>query len=91
MKAMTCQDLGGPRGFAHQGSTADEIIKAQDRHVREMVANGDQTHTGACDEMKARWRHPVANMGWYRAVKREFAARPEGRADAGADSGFGSL
>jgi hypothetical protein len=76
---MTCKDLGGPCGLAHQGSTADEIIKAQDKHLKEMVAGGDQTHASALTEMKGRWRHPIAGMGWYRATKREFAARAEDR------------
>jgi predicted small metal-binding protein len=84
MKTMTCKDLGGPCEFAHRASSADEIIKAQDKHLRETVAGGDQTHTNALNEMKRRWRHPVAGMGWYRATKREFAARAEDRADAGA-------
>ena len=84
MKTMTCKDLGGPCEFAHQGSTADEIIKAQDKHLREMVAGGDQTHTGPLNQMKGRWRHPISGMGWYKATKRAFAALPEDRADADA-------
>jgi hypothetical protein len=77
MKTMTCQDLGGPCEIAHPGNTADEIIKAQDKHLKEMVAGGDQTHTTALEEMKGRWRHPVSGMGWYRATKRSFDAHPE--------------
>ena len=84
MKKMTCKDLGGPCEFAHHGSTADEIIKAQDKHLRETVAGGDQTHESALSEMKGRWRHPISGMGWYRATKREFAARPENGAGEGA-------
>jgi len=81
MKTMTCKDLGGSCEFAHRASTADEIIKAQDKHLREMVAGGDDTHTSSFNEMKGRWRHPISGMGWYRATKREFAARPEDGAD----------
>ena len=44
MKTMTCQQLGGPCDLPHQGMTADEVIKAQDRHLKEMVAKGDTTH-----------------------------------------------
>ena len=76
MKTMTCRDLGGPCESTHRASSPDEIIKAQDKHLREMVAGGDDTHTSALNEMKGRWRHPVSAMGWYRATKREFAARP---------------
>lgn len=84
MKTMTCKDLGGPCGFAHHGSTADEIIKAQDKHLKEAVAGGDHTHASALNQMKGRWRHPISGMGWYKATKREFAARAEDREDAGA-------
>ena len=35
MKTMTCQQLGGPCALAHHGSTADEIIKTQDAHLKE--------------------------------------------------------
>src|SRR5664280_56135 len=48
MKTMTCQQLGGPCDHSHQGVTADEVIKAQDRHLKEMVANGDQKLTVHC-------------------------------------------
>ena len=84
MKTMTCKDLGGSCEFAHRASSANEIIKAQDKHLREMVAGGDHSHTNALNEMKGRWRHPISGMGWYRATKREFAARSEDRADSGA-------
>jgi hypothetical protein len=77
MKTMTCKDLGGPCELAHHGSTADEIIKAQDKHLKDMVAGGDQTHGRAFTEMKGRWRHPISGMGWYKATKREFAGLPE--------------
>ena len=49
MKTMTCQQLGGPCDSPHHGMTADEVIKAQDRHLKEMVAKGDTTHE-ACLE-----------------------------------------
>jgi hypothetical protein len=26
--------------------------------------------------MKGRWKHPIRGMGWYRDVKRDFAALP---------------
>ena len=77
MKSMTCRQLGGPCDFVHQGATANDVIKAQDRHLKEMVAGGDQTHDGAWKEMKGRWRHPISGMGWYNAAKRDFAALPE--------------
>jgi predicted small metal-binding protein len=77
MKTMTCRQLGGPCDTAHQAQTADEVIKAQDRHLKEVVAQGDSAHEQALKEMKGRWKHPVSGMGWYRKAKRDFAALPE--------------
>lgn len=82
MKTMTCEQLGGPCDFVHQGVSADEIIKAQDRHLREMVAGGDQAHQPALRDMKGRWKHPISGMGWYRQAKRDFAALPDVLADS---------
>jgi predicted small metal-binding protein len=77
MKTMTCKELGGPCDFLLHGDTADEIIKAQDKHLNEIVSSGDETHRGALKEMKGRWRRPIAGMTWYRNTKRDFAALPE--------------
>jgi hypothetical protein len=77
MKTMTCKQLGGPCDLQLHGATADEVIKAQDRHLKEMVAGSDETHQGALKEMKGRWKHPVSGMGWYRKAKRDFAALPD--------------
>ncbi len=79
MKQMTCKQLGGPCDLVHAGETADEVIKAQDRHLREVVARGDEAHKDAQRDMKSRWRHPIAGMGWYKDAKRNFAALPEER------------
>jgi hypothetical protein len=73
---MTCRQLGGPCELALTGATADEVIKAQDAHLKEAVAGGDTAHQQALDVMKGRWKHPVAGLGWYRQVKRDFAALP---------------
>ena len=77
MKTMTCEQLGGPCSHALQGETADVVIKAQDKHLREALAAGDEAHGPARAAMKGRWRNPVAGMGWYRSTKRAFAALPE--------------
>jgi len=71
---MTCEQLGGPCDYALRGETANEVIKAQDRHLRELVAGGDESHAGALKDMKGRWKNPIAAMGWYKRTKREFAA-----------------
>ena len=77
MKTMTCQQLGGPCDFSHHGVTADEVIKAQDRHLKEMAAKGDTTHEPASKEMRGRWKNPVKAMGWYKRAKSDFARLPE--------------
>jgi len=77
MKTMTCKQLGGPCDFTLHGSTADEVIKAQDKHLKEIVASGDEAHENALKEMKGRWKNPISGMGWYRKTRRNFAALPE--------------
>ena len=77
MKSMTCRQLGGPCDLELQGNTADEVIKLQDAHLKEMVAGGDETHKSALKSMQDRWKHPVSGMGWYRNTKKAFAALPE--------------
>jgi hypothetical protein len=74
---MTCWQLGGACDLALRGSSADEIIKAQDLHLNEAVAAGDTSHDDALADMKGRWRRPLKGMGWYRQVKRDYAALPE--------------
>lgn len=76
-KTMTCVQLGGACGFELRGGSADEVIKAQDRHLREAVAAGDALHEPALKQMKGRWKHPLQGMGWYKDTKRQFAALPE--------------
>ena len=36
MKTMTCRALGGPCDLEHRGETADDVINAQDQHLKEM-------------------------------------------------------
>jgi hypothetical protein len=74
MKTMTCKQLGGPCDLPHQGKTANDVIKAQDRHLKEAVADGDDAHQSALSEMQARWKNPLSGMAWYRKAKRDFAA-----------------
>lgn len=76
MKTMTCRQLGGACDTAIGGETADEMIKAQDRHLREAVRDGDNTHAEAHEQMKNRWKHPKKAMGWYRDTKKAFAELP---------------
>ncbi len=77
MKTMTCRQLGGPCDHSHQGETADDIINAQDQHLRAVVADGDNAHEPALADMKGRWKRPVSGLKWYRQAKRDFAALPD--------------
>jgi hypothetical protein len=77
MKTMTCTQLGGPCDLPLHGDSADEVIKLQDKHLKEMVAGGDETHQSALKAMKGRWKHPISGMAWYKNAKRDFAALPE--------------
>jgi hypothetical protein len=69
--------MGGPCDAAFHGTTGDEVIKAQDSHLKEMVATGDQAHSGALKSMQGRWKNPISGMGWYMKTKKAFAALPE--------------
>ena len=73
MKTMTCRQLGGPCDLAHQGEDHNDIIKAQDQHLREAVKQGDAAHEPALSDMKGRWKRPVSGLKWYRQVQRDFA------------------
>ena len=77
MKTMTCRQMGGPCDTPFQGASADVVIKAEDGHLKEVVANGDATHEGALKAMQGRWKNPISGMSWYMKTKKAFAALPE--------------
>jgi hypothetical protein len=77
MKTMTCKQMGGPCDKAFSGETADDVINAQDQHLKEAVAAGDTAHEPANKDMRGRWKHPIKGMGWYKDTKKAFAALPE--------------
>lgn len=77
MKSMTCRQLGGPCDQVHPGADHNEVIQSQDRHLKEAVAAGDETHVPANDEMRTRWKRPISGLKWYRSVQRDFAALPD--------------
>ncbi|WP_026820642.1 DUF1059 domain-containing protein [Arthrobacter castelli] len=78
MKTMTCRQLGGPCDLEHRGESADDVINAQDRHLKEAVKAGDASHQEAREAMKGRWRRPKKSLDWYRDTKQAFAELPEG-------------
>ena len=77
MKSMTCRQMGGPCDAPFRTKTADEAIKAEDSHLKEKVAGGDETHKSALKSMQDRWKNPISGMGWYMKTKKAFAALPE--------------
>jgi len=77
---MTCRQLGGPCDEVLRGSDHNEVIHAQDQHLKDAVAAGSAEHEPALRDMKARWRRPVSGLKWYRQVQRDYAALPD---DAG--------
>ena len=82
MKTMTCKQLGGACDLEHHGEDANEIMKAQDQHLKDVVAAGSPEHEAALKDMKARWRRPVSGMKWYRQVQRDFEALLDGAGTA---------
>lgn len=56
MNVITCRQLGGPCDVELYGETADEIIKAQDRHLREATRRGQSDHEPARAAMKGHRR-----------------------------------
>ena len=77
MRTMTCKQMRGPCETRFQGNTADDVIKAQDKHLREAVESGDTAHAPALKAMKGRWKNPIKGMGWYMQVKKDFVALPK--------------
>ena len=77
MKTMTCRQMGGPCDAPFRGATADEVIKAEDAHLKGTVAGGDEAHKSALKSMQDRWKNPISGMGWYMKTRKAFAALPE--------------
>jgi hypothetical protein len=69
--------MDGPCDAAFQGNTADDVIKAQDKHLKDMVAGGDEAHKDALKQMQGRWKNPLKGMGWYIKTQKAFAVLPE--------------
>ena len=75
---MTCQDLGGPCEQVHTADDPNDIIKAQDRRLKDAVAAGRVDHEAALKDMKSRWRRPISGLKWYNQVKSDFATVARG-------------
>lgn len=64
MKTMTCKQLGGPCEAPFHGNKADEVIKAEDNHLKVMVAGGDETHKSALKSMQERIGGNIPYQAW---------------------------
>jgi hypothetical protein len=69
--------MGGPCDTAMHGNTADEVIKAGEQHIKEMVAEGDESHKAAAQMMEEMRKNPASGMDWYKKTQSDFAALPE--------------
>lgn len=78
MKTMTCKQLGGPCNVEHHGKDHNEVIKAQDRHLKAQVAAGDETHREAHEAMRGRWKRPVSGL-WVVSRCQARVRQPAGR------------
>lgn len=74
MKTMTCKQMGGPCDTPLRGNTADEVIKGGEKHIKEMVANGDEAHKPAMKMMEETRKNPASGMEWYKKTQSDFAA-----------------
>jgi predicted small metal-binding protein len=77
MKTMTCKQMGGPCDAQLRGNKADEVIKAQDKHLKEVVAQGDETHQSALESMQDRWKHPVSEWAGTEEPRRPLLPSPK--------------
>ena len=77
MKTMTCRQLGGPCDAPFRGTTADEVIKADDKHLKEAVGAGDETHRRARKSMQDRWKTPSLEWAGISRHGKAFAALPQ--------------
>ncbi len=76
---MTCKQLYGPCDVLIHGATAEEMMQNSQKHAMEMVANGDQIHIDAMEEMRKQHMTmtPEAQKEWMEKFQKEFDALPE--------------
>lgn len=77
MKTMTCKQLGGACNHQLSANSFDEIAMLVSKHAREMVANGDQAHIAAMNEMRQQMTSPEAMQAWMADKRRTFDATPD--------------
>jgi len=55
--------MDGPCDATFHGNTADDVIKAEDKHLKEVIASGDETHKSFLKMMQDRRKNPLKGMG----------------------------
>jgi len=63
---MTCQALGGPCDLEHRAESAADVIKTQDRHLKEVVKAGDADHHGKAFCGRLSYRRDAVRSGGRR-------------------------
>ena len=53
MKTMTCRQLGGPCDLAHRGETHNDVIIAQDAHLKEAEKAMGARVVTACENLRS--------------------------------------
>lgn len=74
---MTCKQLGGACDHVLRANTFDEIALLVSKHAREMVAQGDQPHIQAMNEMRQQMTSPEAAQAWMADKRRTFELLPD--------------
>jgi len=69
--------MGGPCDAPLKGNTADDVIKEGERHIREMVAKGDEAHKGPMKMMEDMRKNPASGKDWYVTTIKNFGLLPE--------------
>lgn len=66
------EDYGGATGWTGQPCIhtrvrlRDEVLTVQDRHLKEVVGNGEMEHQAAMRDMKVWWKDPIKSASRYR-------------------------
>lgn len=76
MKTMTCKQMGGPCNEELHGNTAEEIMDAGGKHVKEKAAQGDEEHQKV-QAMMDKGPEDPDNKEWMEKFMATFTALPE--------------
>lgn len=74
MKAMKCNQLGGPESCTEEfhADTWEQVQELSKKHGMEMAQKGDQEHIDAMNKMKDQMGDPEEMQKWMEEKKMEF-------------------